>query len=326
MPRLPLLAATLTMTALPAFAAPDVVTDMSPTGALVQEVMGDLGTVHVLLPRAASAHQYTMRPSDARTLQGADLLVWMGPELTPWLERSAENLAEDTRQLRLLTVDGTILQRYDEGGHEHEGHQHEGHDHGDHEAHGDHGDHEDHDQEDGHQGHDHEGIDPHAWLNPQNAGPWLDSIAATLSEQDPQNAETYRQNARAAAERIAALDTSLSERLAPWSDTSFVVFHDAYSYFTRHFGLKSAVALSLGDAATPSAARVQLVRDQVIATKAVCAFPEFAHDPSLLATVTEGTDTRTGGELSPEGADGNAESYDAILTGLADTIIACFEG
>ena len=167
MPRLPLLAATLTMTALPAFAAPDVVTDMSPTGALVQEVMGDLGTVNVLLPRAASAHQYTMRPSDARTLQGADLLVWMGPELTPWLERSAENLAEDTRQLRLLTVDGTILQRYDEGGHEHGGHQHEGHDHGDHEAHGDHGGHGDHDQEDGHQGHDHEGIDPHAWLNQQ---------------------------------------------------------------------------------------------------------------------------------------------------------------
>ena len=97
MPRLPLLAATLTMTALPAFAAPDVVTDMSPTGALVQEVMGDLGTVHVLLPRAASAHQYTMRPSDARSLQGADLLV-ISNDLRFLHEQAKEHTRKESKQ------------------------------------------------------------------------------------------------------------------------------------------------------------------------------------------------------------------------------------
>lgn len=312
MPRLPILAATLSMVALPALAAPNVVTDMSPTGALVQEVMGDLGQVHVLLPRAASAHQYTMRPSDARALQGADLLVWMGPELTPWLDKSASNLADQTQQLRLLSVEGTVLQDYAQGEDEHAGHD----DH-DEEAHEEHGDHD---------GHDHRGVDPHAWLDPQNAAPWLAGIAEALAEQDPQNAATYQANAEAAAKRIADLDRSLAERLAPWSDTSFVVFHDAYSYFTRHFGLKSAVALSLGDATTPSAARIQMVRDQVEASQATCAFPEFAHDPALLTPVIEGTDTRIGGALSPEGAAGDQERYDDILTGLADTLIDCFEG
>ena len=316
MPRLPILAAALTMTALPALAAPKVVTDMSPTGALVQEVMGDLGEVHVLLPRAASAHQYTMRPSDARALQGADLLVWMGPELTPWLDKSAANLADQTQQLRLLSVEDTILQDYAEDEDDHAGHD----DHGTHDDH----DHEAHDHD--HEGHDHHGIDPHAWLNPQNAAPWLQGIAAALAEQDPQNASTYQANADAAAKRIAELDATLSDQLAPWSDASFVVFHDAYSYFTRHFGLKSAVALSLGDATTPSAARVQMVREQVVDSGAVCAFPEYAHDPVLLTTVIEGTGTRIGGELSPEGADGDATRYDDILTGLADTLVDCFEG
>lgn len=315
MPRLPILAATLTMVALPALAAPDVVTDMSPTGALVQEVMGDLGQVHVLLPRAASAHQYTLRPSDARALQGADLLVWMGPELTPWLDKSAANLADRTQQLRLLTVEGTILHQYADSDDGHD--DHDLHDNG----HDDHDDHHDND----HEGYDHQGIDPHAWLNPQNAAPWLDSIASALAEQDPQNASTYQANAAAAAKRIAALDSTLSDQLAPWSDTSFVVFHDAYSYFTRHFGLKSAVPMSLGDATTPSAARVQMVRDQVQASQAVCAFPEYAHDPALLTTVTEGTNTRTGGQLSPEGAEGENQRYDDILTGIADTLVACFD-
>gem|GEM_PF-3463 len=334
------IAAILSSTAAPAFAAPNVVTDMSPTGALVQEVMGDLGQVHVLLPKGASAHHYTMRPSDARALQNADLLVWMGPELTPWLDRSADNLSGDTQQLRLLTVEGTILQEYaddDHEGHDHEAHddhhEHEGHDHDDHhEGHDDHEHHDDHghdgdghgDHAGDHDGHDHSGIDPHAWLNPENAAPWLEIIAETLSEQDPENAATYRANAETAADRIAALDAELKTQLAPFSDTSFVVFHDAYNYFTRHYGLKSAVSVSLGDATTPSAARIQTVRDQVIQTEAVCAFPEYAHDPALLETVTEGTQTRIGTELSPEGADGGIGVFDDTFNGLAQTLIACF--
>ncbi|RJE81692.1 zinc ABC transporter substrate-binding protein [Paracoccus sp. JM45] len=338
------IAAILSATAAPAFAAPNVVTDMSPTGALVQEVMGDLGQVHVLLPKGASAHHYTMRPSDARALQNADLLVWMGPQLTPWLDRSADNLSGDTQQLRLLTVEGTILQEYaddDHEGHDHEAHddhdEHEGHDHDDHhEGHDDHEHHDEHghDDHDGeghgdhagdHEGHDHSGIDPHAWLNPENAAPWLAIIADTLSEQDPENAATYRANAETAADRIAALDADLKTQMAPFSETSFVVFHDAYNYFTRHYGLKSAVAVSLGDATTPSAARVQAVRDKVVKTQAVCAFPEYAHDPALLNTVTEGTDTRIGAELSPEGADGGIGLFDDTFNGLAQTLITCFE-
>ncbi|WP_042246392.1 metal ABC transporter solute-binding protein, Zn/Mn family, partial [Paracoccus sp. PAMC 22219] len=186
----------------------------------------------------------------------------------------------------------------------------------------------DHDHDHGdHAGHDHvhTGTDPHAWLNPANAAPWLDAIAATLSEQDPDNADTYRANADAAAERIAALDDQLRERLAPHAQDRFVVFHDAYGHFTDHFGLQPAIAVSLGDASTPSAARIDQIRTQIADTGAVCAFPEYAHDAGLIDTVTEGSDIRTGGELSPEGGmlPPGAGQYEVLLTQMTDTIVDC---
>ena len=307
----------LAITATPLWAAPQVVADLAPTGALVQEVMGDLGEVRVLLPQGASAHHYQMRPSDARALQSADLVVWVGPELTPWLDRAQGSLSGGA-ELRLLTVEGTQTRSY--GAAETEAH--DDHDHGDHDHDHDH-DHGDHDH--GDHDHAHDGTDPHAWLNPQNAVTWLDAIAQTLSEQDPENAQTYQANARAAAERLTALDATLTDRLAPVADARFVVFHDAYGYFTEHFGLQPAIPVALGDASTPSAARIAEIRAQIAQSGATCAFPEYAHDPALIATVTEGSTLTLGGELSPEGgalAPG-AGQYDALLTQMADTLLDC---
>ncbi|MFC0200683.1 zinc ABC transporter substrate-binding protein [Paracoccus rhizosphaerae] len=297
------IAALLSLAATAAFAAPAVVTDIVPTGAMVQAVMGELGEVRVLLPQGASAHHYQMRPSDAQALQDADLVVWMGPELAPWLDRATGNLAADA-QLRLLGVEGIKLRSFGSAGEEHD-HDHGGHDHD----------------------HSHAGTDPHAWLNPDNVGPWLDAIVASLSAQDPENAQTYRANADAFAMRIETLDSTLSQRLAPHSDARFVVFHDAYGYFTEHFGLQPAVPVSLGDASTPSAARIDEIRGQIAQSGATCAFPEYAHDPALIDTVIEGTDVRVGGELSPAGGDlaPGANQYEALLTAMTNTMIACFD-
>ena len=103
------------------------------------------------------------------------------------------------------------------------------------------------------------------------------------------------------------------------------MFHDAYGHFTDHFGLQPAIAVSLGDASTPSAARIDQIRTQIAESGAVCAFPEYAHDASLITTVTEGSDIRTGGELSPEGGtlSPGAGQYEVLLTQMADTIVDC---
>ena len=174
--------------ALPAWAeVPKVVTDIPPVHALVAQVMGDLGTPDLLLERGASEHDFQLRPSQAAGLADAGLVVWIGPELTPWLDRALEGLGEGAKQLPLLAVPGTVTHAYAEGG----AHMEAGHD--------DHG-HDDHAEEAaGHDDHDHSGTDPHAWLDPANAKLWLGAIAQDLSDLDPDNAATYAANAAAAA-------------------------------------------------------------------------------------------------------------------------------
>ena len=309
--------------AAPALAAPPaIVTDTPITGSLVQQVLGDLGTVRVLLPQGASAHHYQMRPSDAQALQEAGLLIWTGPELTPWLDRAAGSLGDGVGQLRLLHVQGTALRSYGDGaGHDHEGHDHShDHDHAHDHSH-------DHDHSHGHD-HVHSGTDPHAWLNPKNGATWLAAIAEELGRADPDNAATYRDNASAAARDLGTLDAQITADLAPHAEQGFVVFHDAYGYFTDHFGLRPAMPVSPGDATTPSAARIANLRARIIDKGAACAFPEFGHDARLIATATEGSETRTGAALDPEGAGltPGAELYGQVLTGLSSALVGCLSG
>ncbi|MEO1533089.1 MAG: zinc ABC transporter substrate-binding protein, partial [Pseudomonadota bacterium] len=155
--------------------APKVVVDIAPAHSIVAKVMEGAGTPTLLLPPGASPHGYALRPSEARALSNADIVVWIGPALTPWLERSLDTLAEGATQVVLMEAPGIEhlplregpLFEHDHGEHDDEhAHGDDDHDHGEKHAHDDHG-HEDHghddhghkeanhDEHEGH-GHDHE--------------------------------------------------------------------------------------------------------------------------------------------------------------------------
>ena len=103
-----ILSGLISAAALPASAeVPRVVTDLPITASLVQQVMGDLGQPDLLLDKGADPHHFQLRPDQARALSRADLLIWVGPEMTPWLDRGAESLASDTSALLLLAVPQT---------------------------------------------------------------------------------------------------------------------------------------------------------------------------------------------------------------------------
>ncbi len=317
LPRLSLAGLTLAC-ALPAQAeVPRVVTDLPAVAALVQQVMGDLGQPETLIEAGSDAHHYQLRPSQARSLQQAQLLIWIGPEMTPWLERVATGLGHETSSLALLDLPGTHRQDFGAGAaHEHDhSHEHE------HEAEAGH----DHDESHAEEGHDHSGLDPHAWLDPGNGQLWLGAIADALSARDPENAETYAANAAKAREDLAALDAELKSNLAPLAGKPFVVFHDAYGYFTSHYGLTPAIPVSLGDASTPSAARLTEIRARITAEGAICAFPEANHDAGLIATVIEGAGLRQGQPLDPEGSllPPGPDHYAALLRAMAGSLTDC---
>jgi zinc transport system substrate-binding protein len=105
----------------------------------------------------------------------------------------------------------------------------------------------------------------------------------------------------------------------------FVVFHDAYGYFTSHYGLTQTGSIALGDAAAPGAGRLQELRAQMTGGNIVCAFPEAQHDPKLVQTLVEGTAVKVGPTLDPSGSsmDPGPGLYAALLGGLAENLRAC---
>lgn len=307
-------------------AVPQVVTDIVPVQGLVAMVMGDLGQPQLLLEQGANAHHVQMRPSQAAALAGAGLVVWVGPEMTPWLDQAMTGAAADVAQLRLLAVPGTHVQDFGAtAAHDHDaaaddhGHDHGAEDHADAEhADADHG-------AEGHDDHAHTGLDPHAWLDPANGALWLGAIAAELGRIDPEHAAVYAANAAAGAEAIARADAEIAARLAPLHDRPFVVFHDAYGYFAGHYGLNVAGSVALGDAAAPGAAHLAELRDTTAGGGALCLFPEAGHDPKLVAQLAEASGVRLGGALDPEGAAvaPGPGAYLAVLQGLAETLAGC---
>jgi zinc transport system substrate-binding protein len=329
---------TLAFASTPAFAeVPKVVTDIPPVHALVAEVMGDLGSPELLLAKGADEHDFQLRPSQAGAVADADLVVWIGPELTPWLDAAMGNRPEGAAALGLLDAEGTFLRAYgeaDEDEHDHSDKGHDDHGHDDHgheeEGHDDHG-HDDHGHEEeahddhAHDDHAHDGTDPHVWLDPANGKHWLGLIAADLSKLDPDNAATYAANAAAASDRIDTLDRDLAALLAPVKDKPIVTFHDAYGYFGGHYGLNFVDSIALGDAAAPGAKRLQELRAKMEAGEALCIFPEAQHDPALVQQMAEGTGTKVGAALDPVGSSlkPGAGAYAALLTGMAQAIVDC---
>ncbi|WP_428924939.1 zinc ABC transporter substrate-binding protein [Marinibacterium sp. SX1] len=204
---------------------PRVLADIAPVQSLVARVMQGVGTPDLLIPPGVSAHDMALRPSQARALSRADLVVWVGPEMSPWLGRALE--AIEGRDMVLLRVPGTQLYDMrdealfaglaeDHAGHV-EGHDDQ-HDHGaddDHDAHGvddghdDHGADDDHDAGDSHDAHgaddghdDHgadDGRDAHAHGGHDHAHDGTDPHAWL----DPLNAATWM---GALAETLATLD------------------------------------------------------------------------------------------------------------------------
>ncbi|WP_394196971.1 zinc ABC transporter substrate-binding protein [Litoreibacter albidus] len=233
---------------------------------------------------------------------------------------------------------------HDHGEHEHEAeHKHDAkHDHGEHEhkeehkhdAEHDHGEHEheeehkhdaehDHGEHEGH-AHDHEGTDPHAWLNPDNALAWLPVIVAELSALDPENAATYTANAEAAQAELEATINDITEILTPVKGKAFVVFHDAYRYFEDRFDVGSKASISISDASAPGPARVERIQTLVRDLNVSCAFSEPQFSAGLVDTVLEGTDANAA-ILDPMGVNQTAgpDLYNNVLRDMAQAIADC---
>lgn len=290
---------------------PRVVASLKPIHSLVAGVMAGVGEPVLLVTGAASPHGYGLRPSAAGHLQDADLVFWVGPGLETFLTRTLAMAPPSSRVIALSEIDGLTLYATREGGiwEEHDHHDHAG-------------DEADADEPDTHTHAD--STDLHLWLDPENAVAMTRAIVAALSAADPDHADTYAANGENLEARLRTLDQDLERRLGLVRDRPFIVFHDAYQYFERHYGLAAAGAITVNAARAPGARRLQEIHQKLADTGAICVFSEPQFEPALVETVVAGTPARTG-VLDPLGAalEPGPELYPALLDGVADSLIDC---
>ena len=298
----------------PAYAdRPRVAVDIAPIHSLVAQVMEGIGMPDLIIQPGATPHEYSLRPSEAAALQSADLVFWIGPDLTPWLEEAIETLAPAADLTTLMDIDGTVQLEFREDA------VFEAHDHSDHADEDDHDDHDDHADHGDHAGHD-----PHAWLSPKNAMTWLEVIAGRLSAVDPVNSDAYVANAASGRAAIEALRDEVDAALDPVRGRAFIVFHDAYQYFETDFDVSASGAISISDASDPSPARIAEIRGQIAEQGVDCVLAEPQFNPGLVATVLRGSDAQMG-IVDPLGADLElgAELYPQLIRNLSNALAEC---
>ena len=279
----------LLLAALPAVSQAEplrIITDIPPVQSLVLQVVGDRGSVDVLLDQNADPHHFQLRPSQARLLASADALIWISEEMTPWLDRVIQANGDTLVHLPLLHEDIHTDTDQEEIDHHHE--------------------------------------DPHFWLDPEEAVEMLDKIETKLVELDPEGAAIYAENADRAVDRLLDMEGDIADMLSGVQDIPFVVTHDGYRYFVRHFGLTQVGTLSdIHD----SAASVKTVSNlaQLAETGGIkCVFGEVGESSKLAKVLVEagavqGDDLDPAGIAIPRGP----ALYETLMRNLAVSFENC---
>jgi zinc transport system substrate-binding protein len=283
---------------------PEVVVSIKPIHSLVAAIMEGVGKPGLIVEGAASPHTYSLKPSNAEALQAAKVIFWVGPGMEAFLEKPLSALGSNAVVAELDKAPGLTKLKFREGG------PFEADDDGDEPV--------------VDAGNPLQQFDTHLWLDPMNAKAMAVEITTTLVAADPANALTYQANQTTLDDRLDNLDNEIRATVAPIKDKPFVVFHDAYQYFERRYGVRVAGSITVSPDAIAGAARVSEIHAKVATLGATCVFAEPQFEPRLIDVVVEGTSAKSG-VLDPEAATlkEGPELYFDLMHGIANSLKSC---
>ncbi|MHC0045805.1 zinc ABC transporter substrate-binding protein ZnuA [Vibrio campbellii] len=289
MKRAIILAATAMLT-LPAHAV-TVLTSIKPIQMIATELTEGVTKPDVLLQNNASPHDYALRPSDVKKVAAADLVIWYGHDLEPFLEKV---VTDKGNTLTISQIPDLSLREF---GSEH-AHDHDGHSHGTH--------------------------DPHFWLGIETVQQVANAIAHKLAEIDPEHAATYAENLNKFEVQLKATDAEIKQQLTPVKDKGYFVFHDAYGYFEERYDLNQMGHFTVSPDRKPGAKTLIHIRKTLGTGDVACVFSEPQFTPAVIESVMRGSDVKTG-ILDPLGSeiDVKSGSYFEFLQGMSNSFSQC---
>jgi ABC-type Zn uptake system ZnuABC Zn-binding protein ZnuA len=135
------------------------------------------------------------------------------------------------------------------------------------------------------------GGDPHVWMDPSRVADALPSLAEAFAEADPDNAETYEENATEYARQLDALDRELEQALhaVPAADRELITSHDALGYLADRYGFEVVATAfpASGPEAEASATQLDAVADAIGASGVPAVFAGEEDDPEALRRVAD---------------------------------------
>ena len=303
-----------------------VVTSIKPIHSLVSYIMDGVGKPDVIVDGYNSPHGFSLKPSHAKMLENADLVIWVGEDLEAFLEKPLQTIAKKAKNIELMDLKGIKKLEFREKNifEEHEDHkEHAGHkEHDDHKEKDGHKEHDDHKEKDGHEGHAHGEHDPHIWLDPINAKVFIKEITKQLIKLDPANSSIYKSNSKKALAEMDELIKDIKNNLK--KDLRFVVFHDAYQYFENRFDIQVLGALTVNTDVMPGAEQLSEIREVIEHEKVNCLFSEPQFNPSIIKSIAKDTKIKIG-ILDPLGAklDKGKNLYFDLLSDMASSFKGC---
>ena len=297
----------------------NVVTSIKPIHSLASYVMDGVGKPDVIVDGYNSPHGFSLKPSHAKMIEKADLIIWVGEDLEAFLEKPLNTIAKKAVNVEIMDLSGVkklkfreknIFEGHDDHGHGHKEKKHD--DHGHKKA-----KHDDH----GHEGHAHGEHDPHVWLDPMNAKVIVKEIEKQLVKLDPDNSSKYKANSKKAQSELDNLTKNIKRDLK--GNLRFVVFHDAYQYFENRFGIKVLGALTLNPDVLPGAEQLSEIREVIEHEKVNCLFSEPQFNPAIIKSIAKATKIKTG-VLDPLGA--TLDKGKSMYSELLQSMYASFKG
>jgi len=263
-----------------------VVASIKPVHSLVAMVTRGVSFPYLLIGNNASPHDYALRVSDARALQEANAVFWIGPGLESALVRPLATLAGKAGIFSLSKIEG--LAPLPVAGADR--------------------------------------VNMHYWLDPENAALMVQTIADALSEVDPDNAGRYRNNALAAVILLRELTLEVANIVAPVRGRDFIAFHDAYRYFERRFGVPASAVITINPQTAPGVKRISEIKQLIASNNVGCVFFEPQFSARLVNALSDESNVKIGildplgAALEP-----GPGLYFQLLTNMAEAMRDCLQ-
>lgn len=233
-----------------------IVASIKPVHSLVAGITHGIIEPGLLMSSTQSPHHYSLRPSERRMLDEADLIFWIGPTMESFMPRLLDGLKNKNKAVALIQGNGLKLLNTRQAGHG--------------------------DEQDDHD-HEHAKIDAHIWLDTKNVDLLIDIITQHIVQADPEHRQQYEANSLQLHNQVAQLRKTLQQSLST-IDKSFLTYHDGYQYFETEFGLHNAGFVTSSEL-QPSAQRIGDLKKLIEAQKIACVFYDAPTKPPILKSL-----------------------------------------